>query len=158
MILYFIEIKSSLPLGITWPKFYSPKTWHSGWSGHDMNPQHDFASCCQLPLPNYPLRPPREPERKKCKCNDIYAGMKGRKPDPQTLFARVTSILEFFLANNSMVRFSYSTDLVREKERDMPSTWSIPINIIIFGIAEDDVMEGGVWRMPLARCQNHGEI
>ena len=86
--------------------------------------------------------------------------MEGRKPDPQTLFARVTSILEFFLANNSMVRFSYSTDLVREKERDcMPSTWSIPINMIIFGIAEeDDVMEGGVWRMPLARCQNHGEI
>ena len=85
--------------------------------------------------------------------------MKGRKPDPQTLFARVTSILEFFLANNSMVRFSYSTDLVREKERDMPSTWSIPINIIIFGIAEDDGgREGGVWRMPLARCQNHGEI
>ena len=64
--------------------------------------------------------------------------MEGRKPDPQTLFARVTSILEFFLANNSMVRFSYSTDLVRENERDMPSTWSIPINIIIFGIAEDD--------------------
>ena len=27
---------------------------------------------------------------------------------------------------------------MEEKERDMPSTWSIPINIIIFGIAEDD--------------------